>query len=108
MFKPKFKIGDKVIINHNLLKYLNINLGDVGIIKEYDGQYPKVLFIKQNKLEHCFEHELTKELDISKVVYQTKYEREENKNICLHNFKNYIGFKEIYEYCIKCDVKKGT
>lgn len=25
---------------------------------------------------------------------------------CEHNFKSYVGFTEVYDYCINCDVKK--
>jgi hypothetical protein len=30
-----------------------------------------------------------------------------NNTQCLHEIKHYIGFKESFHYCIKCDIKKA-
>lgn len=29
-----------------------------------------------------------------------------SNNLCLHEYKQYIGLVEIFEYCTKCDIKK--
>lgn len=26
---------------------------------------------------------------------------------CIHNWKKYVGFREVYEYCTKCSVKQS-
>lgn len=26
---------------------------------------------------------------------------------CSHEYKQYVGFRESYDYCVKCDQKKG-
>jgi hypothetical protein len=31
---------------------------------------------------------------------------DQDGNTCWHEFKQYVGFRETYEYCVKCDEKR--
>lgn len=39
---------------------------------------------------------------------QQKKSVDSAQNKCEHVFKSYVGFREVYDFCTKCDVKIGT
>lgn len=39
------------------------------------------------------------------VDFDTQVETNSLQNVCLHEWKKYVGFTEIYFFCEKCDLK---
>lgn len=105
MFNP----GDKVkVINQNpILSSLN-----PGEVVEVVCHYPGVSVCTVRRLNETWEHAVDdKDIELVVGYYDMTYWNDGQNldhlaGICTHEWKKYTGLTDVFDYCVKCDVKK--
>ena len=92
-------VYDKAIIYDNARVYDNAKILDNVIVYGHGRVYNNDIVCGNARVYSNIFGNIKKSIIIDEI-------QEPNK--CNHEFKEYIGLTEVYQYCTKCDVKKSN
>lgn len=113
----KFKLKDRIVCtsNGNLATIVGVDTSPMSMHVEYTILWDHL----PHKTYTYFEHEILSEWGLynSKSPVSIGYDHQgfvssvdylsiNEPQSCNHNMKDYIGFKESYKFCTKCDHKE--